>query len=186
MPMTENMPNLIREITQTLTAVSTKELEDLAEKILASKRIFTAGAGRSGLMMKAFAMRLMHLGIPVYVIGETTTPGITAGDLLIIGSGSGETGSLVVIATKALSAEAGLAAITAIPASTLGKKAGVVVVIPAPTPKSAQSGQYVSMQPMGSLFEQCLLLTLDVLVLRLMEKLSSCSDTMFTRHANLE
>ena len=91
MDMTRYIRQVLEELEGALSAISPGEAEAFADAILDAERIFVAGAGRSGLAAKAFAMRLMHLGLPVFVAGETTTPGIRAGDLLVIGSGSGAT-----------------------------------------------------------------------------------------------
>lgn len=174
------------ELTRTLSAISSEEAEELADRIYSAKKIFVAGAGRSGFMMKAFAMRLMHMGFDSHVIGETTTPNTEKGDILLIGSGSGETGSLAAIAKKAKSMGITLGLVTIFKSSTIGQLADVTVEIPAPTPKVKQETGFQSIQPMGSLFEQSLLLFLDSVILRLMEKQHKDSNTMFTKHANLE
>ena len=87
------MDALIRQVLSELQAcvsqVSAEGLEQALVLIESAPRIFVAGAGRSGLCMRAFGMRLMHLEKTVYVVGETTTPGIAVKDLLILGSGSG-------------------------------------------------------------------------------------------------
>ena len=154
--------------------------------IIKAPHIFLAGAGRSGLVMRCFAMRLMHLGFSVFVVGETTTPAISEGDLLLIGSASGETGSLVLFARQAAKQKAGLALITALPESTLGKLAQVKVQINAPVLGHPPQAGSVSIQPMGSLFEQCLLLLLDGMVLELVDTTGAGAQWMWTRHANLE
>ena len=148
--------------------------------------ILVAGAGRSGFAVKAFAMRLMHMGFVAYVVGETVTPNLEADDLFVVGSGSGETGSLVNMAGQAKKIGAAVAVITIRPESSVGSIADVVIRIPAPTPKAEVDAGLTSIQPMGSLFEQSLLLFLDAVILRLMEKQGNSSDTMFARHANLE
>jgi len=177
---------IVRELDRALSSVDSAECEKLADLILGSGKIFCAGAGRSGFMMKSFAMRLMHMGFESYVAGETVTPNIGPGGLLIIGSGSGETGSLVSMAEKAKKLGAGLALVTISPESPIGGLAGITIMIPAPTPKSGAGTGFTSMQPMGSLFEQSLLLTLDAVILRLMEKQGVDAVSMFGRHANLE
>ena len=131
-------------------------------------------------------MRLMHMGVNSYVVGETCTPNITAEGLLVICSGSGETKSLVNHATKAKEVGAKIALITINPQSTIGKMADVVVEISAPSPKSAKEGQIKSIQPMGSLFEQSEGLFMDIAILKLMEIKNMTSETMFGRHANME
>jgi 6-phospho-3-hexuloisomerase len=177
---------IIKELEHTLSQVSEEQAEKLVDIILKSKKIFVAGAGRSGFMGKAFTMRLMHMGFEAYVVGETVTPNIEKGDLLLIGSGSGETGSLVSITNKAQKIGAAIVLVTIFPQSSIGKIADVVIKIPAPTPKVETDSGFKSIQPMGSLFEQSLLLFLDTIILRLMEKQGNNSNTMFTRHANLE
>ncbi|WP_308634004.1 6-phospho-3-hexuloisomerase [Paenibacillus silvisoli] len=177
--------SILQELEQTLQNVQPYELEALAERIASAGAIFVAGAGRSGLMMRAFAMRLMHMGFSAYVVGETVTPGIAEGDLLVIGSGSGETKTLAAMAAKANSIGAEVAVLTVVPESTLGQLASARVVIPAAT-KDGAAGRAVSGQPMGSLFEQALLLLLDTIVLHLMERKALEGAAMFNNHANLE
>jgi 6-phospho-3-hexuloisomerase len=90
------------------------------------------------------------------------------------------------MAQKAKSIGARLALITIDPQSPIGESADIVVAIPAPSPKIKRDTGFISIQPMGSLFEQSLLLTLDAVILMLMEKQNKMSNVMFTRHANLE
>lgn len=182
----EYSKEIIKELERTLVQMSDEQAENLTDVILKSKKIFVAGAGRSGFMGRAFAMRLMHMGFDAYVVGETVTPNIEKDDLLLIGSGSGETGSLVSMANKAKKIGASLALVTIFPQSSIGKIADIVIKVPAPTPKVESDSGFKSIQPMGSLFEQSLLLFLDTIILRLMEKQGNDSNTMFTRHANLE
>jgi 6-phospho-3-hexuloisomerase len=177
---------ILDELGTTLTGVSDERSEELIRHILISNNIFLAGAGRSGLAVKGFTMRLMHMGLPAYVVGGETTPAITADDLLIIGSGSGSTGSLLEIAKKAQALGAKLALVTTSQGSPISQLADVVLVIPAPTPKVNADVVFKSHQPLGTLFEQCLQLTFDAMVLRLMDILEIDAGSMFERHANLE
>ncbi|MDR2079217.1 MAG: 6-phospho-3-hexuloisomerase [Treponema sp.] len=184
MNVAEYSAEIIRELSGTLSQIDPAGGEKLADAILRAKQIFTAGAGRSGFMVRAFAMRLMHMGFVSHVVGETVTPNIEAGDLFVVGSGSGETASLAAMAAKAKSLGAFVALISIFPGSTIGRMADVVIAVPAPTPKVKSAAK--SLQPLGSLFEQSLLLVLDALILRLMEKQGQDSDTMYGKHANLE
>jgi 6-phospho-3-hexuloisomerase len=186
MNTTEYVREVLRELDRTLAAISPQEAERVVDLILGARRVFVAGAGRSGLAVKAFAMRLMHMGLDAYVVGETTTPGMGTDDLLVIGSGSGETGSLVPMAEKAKGLEGRIALVTIFPTSRIGKLADAVVRIPAPTPKADGDDGFTSVQPMGSLFEQSLLIFLDIVVMRLMGTKAIASAAMFERHANLE
>ena len=186
MKTTEYAVEVVKELDRTLAKISSDEAERLVEKITTSKKILVAGAGRSGLAMKAFAMRLAHMGFEAYVVGETVTPNFEEADLLLIGSGSGETGSLVSMAGKAKKIGGSIALITILPESSIGKLADLSIKIPAPTPKANGAEAWISIQPMGSLFEQSLLIFLDIIILKLMEQMANDSANMFKRHANLE
>ena len=181
--------SILDELRRTLNQISSDEVEALVREVTGAQRVFAAGAGRSGLVMRSFAMRLAQLGLTVHVVGETTSPAIRPGDLLLIGSGSGVTDRLVHYAGKATEAGARVAAATADPDSLAAQLADVVVVIPAPTPKSSKEtgGQeQQSSQPMGTLFEQSLGVMLDACVMLLMARLDETGRSMFARHANLE
>jgi 6-phospho-3-hexuloisomerase len=177
---------IFQELKKTVLSVRNDQAQELIQAILQAGNIFVAGAGRSGFMVKAFAMRLMHMGRDVYVVGETVTPNLTSEDILIIASGSGATGSLVAMAEKAKAIGARIGLVTIDGQSPIAKLADIVLTIPAPSPKVERKTDFASIQPMGSLFEQSLLLTFDALILMLMEGQNKTSDTMFTRHANLE
>ena len=136
--------------------------------------------------MRCFAMRLMHLGIKVQIIGDITTTAVGKNDLLMIGSGSGETSSLVSIAKKAHDLGVDILLITINPDSRIGDLAKVCLKIPAPSPKLSQKHEKSSIQPMGSLFEQTLLLTLECISVMIMHEKKLDSERMFENHANLE
>lgn len=177
----------ISELETTLFGVSGERAAALVQEIEKADRIFVAGAGRSGLMARAFCMRLMHLGLKCYVAGETVTPAFAQGDLLLVASGSGATESLVVMAQKAKQHIHGrLALVTMDGNSPIARLADVTLVIPAPSSKVKRELALDSIQPMGSLFEQSLLLVLDLLILLLMQQNGSAPSAMFDRHANLE
>jgi 6-phospho-3-hexuloisomerase len=185
-----DLDTVVGEVRGVLQAADAGAVRALEERIAAARRVYVAGAGRTGLMVRAFAMRLMHLGLEVHVVGDVTAPAFQAGDLLVIGSGSGETGSLCAIARRAKALGGSLALVTIVPSSTLGQLADAVVRLDAPSPKAASpSGgppPRASVQPMGSLFEQSLLLLLDVVVMRLAAARGASYQEMFARHANLE
>ncbi|MDO3409330.1 6-phospho-3-hexuloisomerase [Saccharibacillus sp. CPCC 101409] len=173
------------ELGEAVRGIDAAQAEAFADALDGAANVFTAGAGRSGLMAKALAMRLMHSGSAAYVVGETTTPGIGPGDLLVIGSGSGETRTLVPMAEQARSLGADVAVVTLKADSTLAKLASLTVILPG-APKSREQGDYATIQPMGSLFEQVLLLFGDACVLRLMQRRGLDTNRMYGRHANLE
>lgn len=187
MQPTEMLIAVTTELSECLAKVSPDSIENALDELAKTKRVFLAGAGRSALAIKGFAMRLMHMRRTVHIVGETTTPGITRDDLLVIGSGSGRTASLLAMAQKSKQLGARLMLVTIDPQSPIGQLADCVVQIPAPSPKArSDKTSSKSIQPMGSLFEQSLLLLLDSIVLLLMDKENLNSDEMFANHANLE
>ena len=168
--------------------IQQEDIHKLAEDCIKAKKIFVAGAGRSGFAARGFANRLLHLGFSAYFVGETTTPPIGAGDLLVIGSGSGTTASLVANAEKAKSFGAKISTLTIFPTATIGKLASTTIKIPGVTPKRAEGMEdsAISVQPMGSLFEQLCWLTYDSTIMEIMNIIGETNETMFPRHANLE
>ncbi|WP_245629793.1 6-phospho-3-hexuloisomerase [Alicyclobacillus sendaiensis] len=176
---------ILSELNQSLESVTNDQLESMVSLILQGNKIYVAGVGRSGLMSRAFAMRLMHLGLRSYVVGDVTTPAFEPGDILIVGSGSGETMGLVTMVTKARDIQGTIGLITTKRDSTLAKMADITLVIQAGSKEMDKADRY-SIQPMGSLFEQALLMVYDAIVLCLMEKLRVDTEQMFLRHANLE
>ena len=161
---------VLNELHHTLSKIDIQKANEFVELVDQAQEVFCAGAGRSGFQVKGFAMRLMHMGINSYVVGETCTPNIRENGLLVICSGSGETKSLVNHANKAKEVGAKIALITINPESTIAKLADVVVEISAPSPKSAKQGDIKSIQPMGSLFEQSEGIFMDISIMMLMEK----------------
>lgn len=187
MDIKNNVTVILKELMQHAEKINCGQLEQFANEIAAANRIFAAGSGRSGLAMRAFAMRLMHLGKDVHMLGDVTTPRARAGDLLLIGSGSGETKSLVAAAEKAKSCGMRVALNTIDKTSTLAKLADVIIVLPGASPKvQNDTEKTASLQPMGSSFEQLSLLVYDAVILALMQKLGKTDGDMFARHSNME
>lgn len=159
-------------------------LDAFATLIATANRVFVHGAGRSGLALRMTAMRLMHLGLTVHVVGDVTTPAIRAGDVLLTASGSGSTAGVVRAAETARDSGALVAALTTAPASPLGTIATAVVVVPAAAKldrTGAASAQYA-----GSLFEQAVVLIGDALFHRIWQDSAASADDLWPRHANLE
>ena len=186
MKFNDYYPTVLREIEETLGEIDQTKITYFLKQIMDAQRIFIAGVGRTGLVMRCFAMRLMHLGIKVQILGDITTTAVSKNDLLLIGSGSGETGSLVSIATKAHNLGVHILLITINPDSSIGNMAQECLKIPAPSPKLTHKQDKTSIQPMGSLFEQSLLITLDCIVGMLKQEKNLDADSMFMNHANLE
>jgi len=163
------------------------EIQSVVKLIVEAKRVFIAGAGRSGFAARAFSNRLMHLGLTVYFVGEPTTPSIQEADLLIIGSGSGETASLVTMAKKASSQGAKIATLTIFPDHTIGSMADAIIKIPGVTAKcGSETGKQSSIQPLGSSFEQLSWLIYDSIIIEVNKVVKQSYEQMYARHANLE
>jgi 6-phospho-3-hexuloisomerase len=174
------------EIGQVLDRIDNAQSLRFVKAIRGAKRIYIAGVGRSGLVVKAFGQRLMHLGYEVHLADEITAPGISSKDLLICCSGTGRTQLTVYMARKARSIGARVCTLTAEPGSPLAELSDVLLQIPAPLePKSRRPG-IRTLQPARSLFEQSMFLFLEAVVLTLIEKLHIKRETLESRHANLE
>lgn len=158
------------------------------------KRVFVVGAGRSGLVVKAFAMRLMHLGFNVYVVGETIMPPVNQGDVLIAVSGSGRTRTVLTVAEVAKSIGAKVVAITSYSDSPLARLADVVMRIPGRTKLAIEEdyivrqvrGVHEPLAPLGTLFEVTTMIFLDGIVAELMHKLDITEEELKERHSNIE
>ena len=185
--MVEVLRTIMDEIEDVMGKVKEEELQAVMDRLDKSRRVFVAGEGRSGFSARGFAMRLMHLGFQVNCVGDICSIHSAPGDLLLIGSGSGETESLAALARKAKKNGVKIALVTTDEDSTIAGMTDVVVVMPGVSPKWKGGGNgFTSIQPMASAFEQMCFLMYDGIVLELMEKLGETSETMFTRHADLE
>lgn len=183
MEFSQRMRGSLDTLLQNLGALDDKQSAEVIDEIRAADRIYIAAAGRSLLMMRAFAMRLMHLGKTVFVVGDTVTPAARAGDLLLMASGSGETSTLVAVAKKAVSHQMRLVLFTTYPQSTLGAMADAVMFLPGkakPRENNMKQGQ-----PGGNIFEHMLLTAADCIILQIAE-LDHIDITQFRLHANLE
>ena len=131
MQTTQYIEEILKELQRTAELISDEGSRKACMSILEAKKILVAGAGRSGFMAKSFAMRMMHVGLDPYVVGETVTPNLEKDDIFIVGSGSGETKSLVSMVEKAKDIGATIAAVTIFPDSTIGKLADITIKVPA-------------------------------------------------------
>jgi 6-phospho-3-hexuloisomerase len=180
---------VIGELREMLCKVDDSAVISFEARLMAAPRVFVAGAGRSGLVMRAFAIRLMHLGICVHVLGDATTPSLSSEDLLVVGSGSGETASLRESARKSRQLGASLVLLTIAAESSIARLSDLVIILDAPSPKiekALSSAGHASVQPPGSLFEQGMFLLLDVVIMHLAAARGVTAEQMFARHANLE
>jgi 6-phospho-3-hexuloisomerase len=158
--------SVLKEITEVVQQVKIEDLEKFISFLTKDQRIFVSGEGRSGLMAKGFAMRLMHLGYKVYVIGETITPSLKEEDVFIAISGSGKSEGVLIDTQKAKKKGCKVLAVTGNKDSSIAKLAVYVLMVPGTT--KAQTGEErKSVQLLSSLFDQSLHIVLDIVCLLL-------------------
>ncbi len=185
---------IIDHLNVTVKRLNRDDIEKLIRDIQNADRIFVLGAGRSGLAAKAFAMRLMHIGFNVFVVGESTTPSVKKDDLIIAVSGSGETLSINDLAKVSKDIGSTLSIITSNPKSTLGRLADTVVTVKGRTKVDTEEdymerqlrGDYVSLAPLGTIFETTSLIVLDGIIAELIVRRGTTDAEIKSRHATLE
>ena len=174
---------VMKEINQVMAQVDETQLQHILPLFTHKRRIFVRGAGRSGFQAKGFAMRLMHLGYEVYVLGETITPSVKEGDLFIAISGSGTTKGVLMDAISAKEKGLTLLVFTSHRQSELAQIADALVVIPGAT----KTGSGIeSIQLLSSLFDQTLHITLDIICLLLSQKQVLTKEEILKTHVNIE
>lgn len=171
-----------RKVKDILDKISQDDIDEVKKLFFSSSRIFVYGAGRSGLVAKAFAIRLVHLGFQTFVIGETITAPVQKGDLVIIVSGSGETIPAVMTAEIAHNTGARVVSITGKEKSGIAKYADVTLYLSAAC-KDVERKQYA---PLGTLFEASVWILLDGIIADLLESKNETEESMRRRHATLE
>jgi 3-hexulose-6-phosphate synthase / 6-phospho-3-hexuloisomerase len=172
---------ILDKISSVLSATSDTYYQQLTDMLDSSSRIFVAGAGRSGLVGRFFAMRLVHSGYDTSMVGEVVTPSIKKGDLLVVISGSGETEQLIAFTKKAKSEGAKILLLCSKASSTIGDMADAVFQIG----RSDQYGKVVGM-PMGTVFELSTLSFLEGAISHIIHEKGIPEEIMRSRHANLE
>lgn len=185
-----------RKVISTADLISDAEVQGFITTLLDANRIYVIGAGRSGLVAKAFAMRLMHLGLHSYVVGETITPSMKAGDLLVAFSGSGQTKTVAELSETAKAIGGKICLVTSKKESRIGKIADNIVVLESQRDEvkdeSAEfeirqmKGEHKSFAPMGTLFETTAMVFADAIISALMEITHCDLDALRDRHANIE
>ncbi|MCK9630987.1 MAG: 6-phospho-3-hexuloisomerase [Methanoregula sp.] len=176
--------------------ISDNDVEKFIAELLDAKRVYVIGAGRSGLVAKAFAMRLMHLGLKAYVVGETITPALSPGDVMVIFSGSGRTKTVADIAETAKDIGAHICLISSNADSRIGKIADCIVIIEHHRDEVEDDtvefeirqmmGEHKSFAPLGTLFETASMIFSDAVISRLMEITKTDETALKNRHTNIE
>lgn len=183
----EKYEAMLKEYEQVFQALDQSSMESFIGQIKKSSRIFCIGVGREGMMTRAFAMRLMHMGKEVHWIWDNTTPAIGAGDLLIATLGDGQIGHIDYVCRRAKEAGAFIYVVTGAPSGkTAAEVADAVFFVPASVYRGKDK-VVPSFQPMGNLFEQCLLMIFDIIVMTLVEETPDLTfEKMAERHRNVE
>ena len=179
----ENSQAVMEELEHLLEKVSSEEIDHYITALLEAREVFFIGVGRVRLSLEAAVKRLTHLGISCHMVGDLNEPPIAKEDLLVVGSGSGESVIPLEIAKKAKSYGAKVVHLTSNSDSSIARLADYIVKFDSPS-KSNQT--LTSIQPMTTVFEQGLLIFHDVLALRLMNEKQLTMDDLKSRHANLE
>ena len=173
------------EVVSAVNAIDEGQVAKYMEMILGAERVFFTGVGRSLLAMQCVAKRYAHLGIDAVVVGEITEPAITERDVLVAGSGSGETFFPLGVAKKAHSFGAKVIRIGSNPVSSMSDIEDLFVRIPVES-RAKLPDELHSEQPMTSLFEQALLIFGDITSLMIVREKGMDLDTLWRFHANLE
>ena len=193
--MKDSIKAILENIDSAQQFLDEESVDEFENIIINANNIFVTGAGRSGLAAKAFAMRLMHLALSSFVVGETISPAINADDCIIAISGSGETNTIVSAAKIAKNRGSKVLAVTSYPESTLGQLADGYLFVKGRTKKEVDDenymkrqihGNYTSLTPLGTAFELTTLVFLDAVVSELMEKMEQTESDLKARHTVLE
>lgn len=172
---------IIEKISSVLEATADSYEQSLTEILDKSSRIFISGAGRSGLVSRFFAMRLMHAGYNVYIVGEVVTPSIQKGDLFIVITGSGETETMIAFCKRAQKQGASIVTISTKKESTIANMSDMVIQV-----GNEESYSKVAGMPMGTTFELSTLLFLEAIVAHIIHEKGIAEEVMRSVHANLE
>jgi 6-phospho-3-hexuloisomerase len=174
------------EIRDAVAAIDPAALDAMVAELAQAKRVVCYGVGREGLMMRALAMRLYHLGLDAHVVGDMSCPPVGPGDLLVVSAGPGGFSTVDGLIGVARGAGARVACVTAQPYGSAPQAADRIFLIPAQTMANDQGGQATSVLPMGSLFEGAQYLAFELLVLALRDRMAVDPQAMRARHTNLE
>lgn len=181
-PLTTATDYVLKQAKRIIAQTDPAKVEALLRMLTKSKRVFLYGAGRSGLVARAFAIRLLHLGYQTFVIGETISAPVQPNDSMLLISGSGETYPVAMSAEIAKNIGARVACLTANPHSKVASFSDIVVEIPT----QSINGDRKVLAPLGTLFETSTWIFLDGVVAELMERRKQSEEMMRQRHATME
>lgn len=178
--------DILKEYKNVIDRIDDGMIDKFISTVKSHDRLFFIGVGREGMMTRAFAMRMMHMGKESHWIWDDTTPGIGKGDLLIATIGGGDIGHIRYVCERAKENGADIIVITGSPSGEAVKLADFVLFIPAQVYRG-KDDVVASIQPMGNLFEQCLLIVLDMVCIKMVDEDPQITyDKMEKRHRNVE
>ena len=172
-----------QEDAKMLAAIDQASLDALAQAIVDAKRIYVAGWGRAGNCVKILGMNCSQMGLKTHIVGDNSTPSIHEGDLLVIGSGSGNTDTMKILADQAKEHGAKLALVTSRSGSYIEEKADLTVHIPV---RHSREDQYHQPIALSLVFYQTTVMMLDCLMAYLMEEKGQTFKDVKFYHNNLE
>lgn len=174
----ESSSYVLSKISKMLEAEEWAGVDQAVQVLTRAKKIFVYGVGRSGLVARAFAIRLVQLGLQVFFIGETITPIVEPGDAVLIVSNTGATMSAVQTANIARRVGASVISVTGNRTSKLSHASSVILCL-----RDERDPEAAKLAPLATLFEGAALILLDGLVVKVMESLGETEATMRARHA---
>ena len=174
------------EVTAVLSRVDLEQMKTFLDLIQGARKIALYGGGREGLMIRALAMRLFHLGYDVSVAGDMTAPFLTNGDLLILSVGPGYVSTVDALRSVAQRDGATVICLTAQPDGRTARAADKIMYLPAQTMADDAEGKATSVLPMGSLYELVLFVFSEIVVLELLKRTGKTFGQARDRHTNLE
>jgi 6-phospho-3-hexuloisomerase len=190
----DTMETIAYHLLSVSRSIDMASVDEFARMLNEGNRIFIMGAGRSGLVAKSFAMRLMHIGYQVYVVGEIVTPAVTAGDVVVAISGSGNTRTISEFGEICKKLDVKLITVTSNKDSVLGSISDLVVIVDSKSRldhskeymERQLSGNHKSLTPMGTLFELTAAVFLDSFIAKLMVVKGVDEAALKKRHTVLE
>jgi len=174
---------VLKEHEEVLLDVNEEEVEKLLDMIAEANRVEVFGMGRMKSAVRAFVMRLMHMGLDAHVVFDTTCPNLRHGDLLIVNCACTTIGYTVMVLAKKTGAK--LVGITANPNSKASGLCDLVVNLRGQV-HGGRDYEIPSIQPMAALFEQTVFVFEDIIIQLLMKKLNITAEEMAKKHVNVD
>lgn len=183
---------VLNELDEVLSSIDVTQLNKMVDILTTNKDIKVLGysAGRMGSGLKAFIMRLNHLGIKASFFGDNYVPPMNSDDVFICCSNSGTTKSVVNI-LEIFKAKAGGKVISFVgnENSKMAELSDVVIKF-----KTCNGGlnsaddpsKINSIQPMTTLTEQAMFILFDLIVMLIINKLDIDIKDTKQYHSNIE